>query len=173
MDPVSLGLAGAGVVSSLFGGWKAGKERRKMDKQIKGWEAENNAYYKANAFGDYTQRADAQNALRQMREQLDRQTQRQANTQAVTGGTIEQTAAMQEQANKSLADATANIGAAGEQYKQRVTDQYLNRKNQIGMMQYGNTSAAATGWENLMQTGLNTAGTALGSINSIAKKDKQ
>lgn len=156
--------AGAGLASSLFGGYKAGKEREKMAGQLKGWEAENKAFYNSRALGDYTQRADAQNALRRMREELDRQTKRATNTQAITGGTLEQTAVAKDSANKALADTTSNIAAVGAQYKDRVTDQYLNRKNQLGMMQYQNTAGKAGSYENLMQTGLNTAAGALGSL---------
>lgn len=156
--------AGTGLASSLFGGYKAGKERKKMDGQIKSWESDNKAFYNSRALGDYTQRADAQNALRRMREELDRQTKRATNTQAITGGTLEQTAVAKDSANKALADTTSNIAAVGAQYKDRVTDQYLNRKNQLGMMQYQNTAGKASSYENLMQSGLNTAAGALGSL---------
>lgn len=167
MSIIGLGLAGAGLASSLFGGWKAGKERKKMDGQIKSWESDNKAFYNSRALGDYTQRSDAQNALRQMREQLDRQTKRAANTQAITGGTVEQTAVAKDSANKALADTTSNIAAVGQQFKDRVTDQYLGRKNQLQMMQYDNKAGKAQSYENLMQSGLNTAAGALGSIKGI------
>ena len=113
MDPITLGLAGVGVASSLFGGYKAGKERKKMSNQIKSWESENKAFYNSQALGDYTQRSDAQNAIRQMREQLDRQTKRATNTQAITGGTVEQTAVAKDSANRALGNATSNIAEIG------------------------------------------------------------
>lgn len=164
MDPITLGLAGTGLVTSLFGGFKAGKERKKMDRDIGKMEAENKAFYNSQALGDYTQRADAQNVIRQMREQLDRQTKRAANTAAITGGTVEQTAVAKDSANKALADATANIGAIGQQFKDRVTDRYLSRKNNLSMMRLNQMQNQATGWENLMQTGLNTGAGALSSL---------
>ena len=167
MDPITLGLAGVGVASSLFGGYKAGKERKKMSNQIKSWESENKAFYNSRALGDYTQRADAQNAIRQMREQLDRQTKRATATAAITGGTVEQTAAAKDSANKALADATSNIAAVGQQFKDRITDQYLGRKQQLQGMQYQNTAGKAASYENLMQSGLNTAAGALGTIDGI------
>jgi hypothetical protein len=161
---IGLGLAGVGLATSLYGGWKAGKEQKKMDRQIRGWEADNKAFYNSRALGDYTQRADAQNALRQMREQLDRQSKRATNTQAITGGTIEQTAVSKDSANKALADATSNIAAVGQQFKDRVTDQYMGRKQQLQGMQYQNTAGKANSYENLMQSGLNTAAGALSSL---------
>ena len=157
-------LGGAGLATSLYGGYKAGQERKKMEEQVKGWEGENKAFYNSQALGDYTQRADAQNSIRQMREQLDRQTKRSANTAAITGGTVEQTAVAKDSANKALSDATSNISAVGQQFKDRVTDQYLGRKQQLQGIQYQNTAGKAGGYEGLMQTGLNTAAGALSSL---------
>jgi len=158
-------LGGVGLATSLYGGYKAGQERKKMKGELANMDVENKAFYNAQALGDYTQRADAQNILRQMRNQLDRQTKRAANTQAITGGTIEQTAIAKDAANKALADTMANLGAVGQQFKDRVTDRYLNRKNQIGLMRMNLASQSAQGWENLMQTGLNTASGALGTMS--------
>ena len=171
MDPITLGLAGVGLASSIFGGYKAGQERKKMKGELRAMEADNKAFYNSQALGDYTQRADSQNVLRQMRNQLDRQTKRAANTQAITGGTVEQTAVQKDSANRALADATANIGAIGAQFKDRVTDRYINRKNQLGMMRMNLADGAAKGWENFQQTGLNTAAGALSSIGTPQSKD--
>ena len=168
MDPITIGLGAAGLASSLFGGYKAGKERKKMRNELDELEAENKAIYNAQALGDYTQRADAQNILRQMRNQLDRQTKRAANTQAITGGTIEQTAAMKDSANRALADTMANLGAVGAQFKDRVTDRYLNRKNQLSTQRMNLLDQSAMGWEGLMQTGLNTSAGALSSLTPVA-----
>ena len=164
MDPITIGLAAGGLASSLFGAFNAGQERRKMKSEIGKMEAENKAFYNNQALSDYTQREDSQNVLRQMRNQLDRQTKRTANTQAITGGTVEQTAVQKDASNKALADATAKIGAIGSQFKDRVTDRYLNRKNHISMMKMNLADQSAQGWEGLMQTGLNTSAGALSSI---------
>lgn len=168
MSILAIAGAGAGLATSLYGGYKAGKERKKMDGMIKGWEGENKAFYNSRALGDYTQRADSQNAIRMMRDQLDRQTKRATNTQVITGGTVEQTAVAKDSANKALGDATSNIAAVGQQFKDKVTDQYLQRKNQLGMMQYQNTAGQAASYEGLMQTGLNTAAGALSSLAPTA-----
>lgn len=164
MDPISLGLAGAGLAGTLFSGFQAAQQRKKLNKQIRGMEAENKAFYNSQALGDFTQRADAQNAIRMMRNQLDRQTKRATNTAAITGGTIEQAAVSKDSANKALADATANIGAVGAQFKDRVTDRYLRRKDNLNMLKLNQTQNAASGWENLMQTSLNTGAGALSSV---------
>ena len=69
MDPITIGLGVAGLASSLYGGYKAGQERKKMKGELGAMEAENKAIYNTQALGDYTQRADSQNVLRQMRNQ--------------------------------------------------------------------------------------------------------
>lgn len=164
MDPITIGLAAGGLASSLFGAFNAGQERRKMKSEIGKMEADNKALYNTQALSDYTQRTDSQNVLRQMRNQLDRQTKRTANTAAITGGTVEQTAVAKDSANKALADATANIGAIGAQFKDRVTDRYVNRKNHLSYMKMNMMGDAAKGWENFTQSGLNVASGALSSI---------
>lgn len=156
-------LGGLGLASSLYGGYKAGQERKKMNSKITELENDNKAYYNANALGDYTQRADAQNVIRQMRNQLDRQTKRANDTAVITGSTPEATALSKQGANEAIADTTAQLGAIGQQFKDRVTDRYLNRKDTYGMMRLQQSEGAAQGYEGLMQSGLNTMSGALGS----------
>lgn len=168
MDPITLGLAGAGIASSLFGGWKASKERKKTNQKISELERDNQAFYNANALGDYTQRSDAQNALNQMRNQLDRQTKRANSTAVITGGTPESTQLQKQAANESLASATSNIAAVGQQFKDRITDRYMSRKDNYGMMRLNQSEGAAAGYENLMQSGLNTIA---GSLGGLATKN--
>lgn len=161
---LSGGMAVAGLGTSLYGQYKAGKERKAMSNKINQWQGENKAFYNKEALGDYTQRADAQNAIRVMREQLDRQTKRANNTAAITGGTVEQTAVAKDSANSALADATSNIAAAGQQHKDKVTEQYQNRKQQLNQMEYGNMEGNAQSGEALSQTGLNMTAGALSSM---------
>jgi len=173
MDPITIGLGAAGLATSLFGGWKAGKEREKMDAKIGELERDNKAFYNANALGDYTQRADAQNVIRQMRNQLDRQTKRANDTAVITGATPEATALQKQGANEALAGATAQIGAIGQQFKDRVTDRYLNRKDNYAMMRLNQSEGAAQGYEGLMQSGLNVMSGALGGLTGgFNKKSK-
>ncbi|MDR0713712.1 MAG: hypothetical protein LBF89_05580 [Bacteroidales bacterium] len=133
------GQGTVGILTGLYGAYKAKKEKKKIEDLLNQQKADNQAWYNANALGDYTQRADAQNLLRNLRENLDRQNKITANTAVVTGATPEQQAVQKEQANKVIADTYANLGAMGQQYKDKVTDQYLNRKyaienGQMGMM---------------------------------------
>ena len=53
MDPITIGLAATGLASSVYSGWKAGQERKKMNKKIGEMERDNQAFYNANALGDF------------------------------------------------------------------------------------------------------------------------
>ena len=154
----------AGLASSLFGGSKEGKERRKMAQYLQQREADNKSWYNANALADYTNRSDVQNLIRVLRENLSKQNKATANSAVVTGATPEAQAVAKEQSNKVIADTYANIGAIGQQYKDRITDRYLAQKNYFDKMQFGMSEASATSYGNLMNNGLNIMAGSLGDI---------
>ncbi len=167
MDPITIASIGSGVIggiSSLFGGNKASKERKRMERYLNQQDADNKAWYNANALGDYTQRADVQNLMRNLRENLSKQNKTAANMAVVTGATPEQQAVQKELSNKVIADTYSNIGAMGQQYKDRVTDQYLNRKNVLAQQRMGMMEQNAQSYENLMGNGLNMLGGSLGGL---------
>ncbi|MDR1120262.1 MAG: hypothetical protein LBM08_05025 [Dysgonamonadaceae bacterium] len=160
----------AGLAQSAYGGYKAGKERRKMDQYLTQREADNKAWYNANALGDYTNRGDVQNLIRNLRENLGRKNKSLENTAVITGATPEALAAAKEQANKVISDTYSNIGAVGQQYKDRVTNQYLALKNSLDQIRYGNYGQSAQSYENLMSNGLNTTATSLSSLFKSLQK---
>jgi gas vesicle protein len=146
------GIVGAGV--GLFGGLKAGKERRKMDEYLQQQQNENKAWYNANALSDYTQRADAQNLIRNMRENLAKRDKSNANMSVVSGATPEQQAVAKEQSNQVISDVYGNLGAMGQQWKDNITNRYLSRKESLGNQQLGTMDARAQNWETLMNNGI-------------------
>lgn len=156
--------AGVGLVGSIFGGSKAAKQRRKMNRYLNEQDAENKAFYNANALSDYTQRADAQNLMKQLRDNLTKQNKTAANMAVVTGATPEQQAVQKEQSNKVISDTFSNLGAMGQQYKDRVTDKYLSRRQDIANQRMGIMNQKAQSYENLMNTGLNMISGSVGSL---------
>jgi hypothetical protein len=153
------GAAGAlvGLGVSYFGGMKAAAVRRKkqayLDQQISG----NNAWYNANALGDYTQTANAQNLMKQMRESLQRQNRVSSNRAVVTGATPEQQAVSKQLANQAISNTYSSLGAMGENYMQQITNKYLSRKDNFAAQNMGIMEGNAQSYENLMQNGLNMA----------------
>ena len=170
MIGAAIGAAG-GLFGSLFGGIKAAKQRRAMRRDLERQDDENTMWYNANALGDYTQRADAQNLIRNLRENLDRQNRRVAGSAVITGATPEQQAAQQERSNNVISDTYANLGAMGQQYKDRVTDKYLARRDNIANQRMDMMNSQANSYENLMSSGLNTlAGSAGSMLDSLDTK---
>ena len=175
MDPLSIATIGSGaigLVSGLFGANKAAKQRKKMESYLKQRDAENTAWYNANALSDYTQRADSQALLKNLRDNLSRQNKIAANTAVVTGATPEQQAVQKEQSNKVLSDTYSQLGAMGQQWKDQVTDKYFSVKNNIANQRMGMYDAKARNYETLFDNGINMAANSLGSLGSqaLAKK---
>lgn len=166
--PWGAAIGGAvGLVGSLFGGNKAAKQRKKMEKYLNQQDAENKSWYNANALSDYTQRADAQNLMGQLRNTLTRQNKIAANTAVVTGATPEQQAVQQEQSNKVISDTFSNLGSMGQQFKDRVTDKYLARRQDIAGQRMNMMEGKAQSGENLQSNGLGMLSNAAGSLLSM------
>ena len=77
-----------------------------------------------------TQRADAQNLIRQMREQNKKADKIEQNVAAVTGATPEAVNAGKERRNKMTTDVYSNIAANAMQFKESAKNRYLSRKQQ-------------------------------------------
>ena len=167
-----LGDALGGVVglgAGIFGAINAGNQRKKMEQYLNQQDAENNAWYNENAYSDYTQRADSQNLIRQLRNTLDRQNQIASDTAVVTGSTPEQQAVQKEQSNKTIADVYGNIGSLGQQYKDMVTNRYMAMKTNLANQRMGMMEGSANSYEDLMNNGFGAVGDSfknLGTYNN-------
>lgn len=168
LGPWGAAIGGAiGLAGSLFGGNKAAKQRKKMERYLNQQDAENKAFYNANALSDYTQRSDTQNLMKQLRENLSRNNRRTENMAVVTGATPEQQAVAKEQSNKVISDTFSNIGAMGQQWKDQITNRYMARRENIANQRMGTMEGKAQSGENLQSSGLNMLGNAAGSLLSI------
>jgi hypothetical protein len=151
----------------LIGGSKAAKERKKMNNLLNQQDTENKAWYNANALSDYTQRADVQNLMRNLQNNLTRQNKIAANTAVSTGATPELQAVQKDQANKVISDTYSNLGALGQQWKDQVTNKYLARKDNITNQRMGIMEGNAQSGENLQSNGLNMLGNSAGSLFNV------
>lgn len=155
---------GLGLAGSIFGGIKASRQRKKMNRYLNEQDAENTAQYNRDYYSDYTQRADTQNLMKQLRDNLSKNNKRAENMAVVTGATPEQQAVAKEQSNKVISDTYSNIGAMGQQWKDQVSNRYLSRRQNIANQRMGMMGQKAQSYENLMNTGLNMLG---GSASSL------
>jgi len=153
-----IGQGVTGIITSLYAANNAGKTRKKMERYLDQQDTENQAWYNKDAYSDYTQRADTQNLMRQLRNTLDRQNQISSNTAVVTGATPEAQAAQKEQSNRVISDTYSNIGSMGQQYKDTITNRYLSMRNNYANQRMGMMEGTAQNYEQLLNAGLNTFG---------------
>ena len=114
----------AALGSAIYGAIKSSKANNAARRLIQQQRDENRAWYNTKRNQDYTQRADVQNAITRQRELLAEQIKSANARQVVGGGSDESAALAKEAANKSVASATADIAAAGANYKDQVEAQY-------------------------------------------------
>ena len=153
-----------GLANNIRGGQQMKKERKRMDNYFNQLDTDNEMWYNANAQSDYTQRADAQNLLRNLRENLQTQNQAANNMAVVTGMSMEQQAVQKAQANKAIADTYANIGVMGQQWKDNITNQYLQRKDNVANQRIDMMNNTVKTYENMMNQGAEQMSTGFGQI---------
>lgn len=159
---LGLGSLAANVIGGIAGTIQgARRERQARAAQAalrRDMEGLNNSAYLADYYSDYLKRADSQNALRQMRDAMRTQSQREQNASVITGATPEASATRQYNRNKVLAGMVGNLGAMGEQFKQRAKDRYLAGANQISMLDNQEQESRAMSGNNLMYNGIKMLG---------------
>jgi hypothetical protein len=171
LGPWGAAIGGAiGLAGSLFGASKADSERKRIEALLNQQKTENQAWYNAHALSDYTQRADAQNLLRNLRETLGQQNRAAANTAVITGATTEQQAVQKELSNKVIADTYANLGAMGQQYKDRITEQYLARKNALQSSQMSMMNGDLNNYSMLFNNSIGQLGNSAIALADSLKK---
>lgn len=146
--------AGLGLAGTVMGGIKAGQERKRMQSYLSGMNADNEGWYNKEYYGDYTQRSDTQALIKNMRDTMREQTKRTESTAAITGATPEMTNVAKENANKVISDTYSRVGAMGQQYKDKVQDRYMSRKQQLNAQEMDMMNQSAGSYENLMSNSL-------------------
>ena len=144
----------ASGVSTIYGAVKEGQQRREMQRTRQNWAGENEALYNKDYYSDYTQRADAQNVIKKMRDQMRDQNKVDNNVAAVTGASSEAINAQKQRRNQAMTTLYGNLGAMGANLKERSKDRYLVRKQQLQGMEYDDQAARAESANNLMYNGI-------------------
>lgn len=156
----------AGLASSVIGGIKAGKERKKASRALRDEQQFNENLFNKEYYSNPLERSDNAAMLKSLRGMLDKQTRQSAATGAVMGSTPEAVMASKEQANETLSNAAGNISAMNSRYKDNVMGRYLNQRNNLYNQKQGVTEQNAQSWTNLMQNGI---GTMMGSASSMGR----
>ena len=153
MAGLASSIIGGGVAlgGAIYGAIKSGQLNNKARKLISDLRDKNEQWFNLKRSQDYTQRADVQAAIKRQRELLDEQSRRAEATNLIAGGTDEAVAMQKEAANRSLAQATTDIAAAGANYNDNIENQYraqdnalANQMSQSYAQQAAQTSQAAS-----------------------------
>ena len=151
--------------SAIYGAIKSSKAMQNARRLIQRQRDDNNRWYNTKRSQDYTQRADVQNAVNQQRDMLNEQGRRALAINTVVGGTDQSLALQKESANRSLAQATADLGAQSAAYNDNIEQQYraqdaaLNQQQaQSEQQQAAQTAQAAS---QAVNAGINLVGQGL------------
>lgn len=168
-DGLSVIGAGLGVAGGIAGAFGAANAMRKYDDSVNRMAADNENWFNKEYNSDYTQRADAQRMLTQVKDFAKNRVRQAEGQAAISGATPEAEALAKKDASDAVADATGNIAAAGAQYKQGVMDKYLTQKSNLDQLKaqgYMNRAAAYG------QAGSNALGFGGDLLGGFLKKGK-
>lgn len=158
---VPLIQAGIGAAQAIYSGVKAGNARDEAEQLAAKERVDNENWFNKEYYTNYTQRADSQNLLKNLREYNQERNRIAEGTAAITGATPESVQAQKNANNKVVTDTYSNIAAQGAQYKDNVMQQYLNRKYGLGNLQYNSIMGSAKSHETGMYNGIAQIGSGI------------
>lgn len=162
--------AGLSAVSSIAGGISSAianrKAKKKSQQAVLADKAENTAWYNRRYNEDGMQRADAQSALRELRDTITERNRNAQATQAITGGTDESLAANNAANAKAMTDTVAAIEANAASRKDSIENSYRTADKQANdRLAAINSNYNQTRANNIAQT-VTSAGQTAASIAS-------
>lgn len=160
MDPISIGLAGVGLASSLLGASKAAKANKKAQQAVDAQIAENEAIYNNNVNRSFLDTAAAKGALEHIRRQYEKANDIADNKGVVTGASPEAVIAQKSANNEALNDVTSQIAEQGTAYQDSQTNQYRQTASQLAGAKIGLEQQKAQSGANLISNAGNLLGTA-------------
>lgn len=121
----------AGATGSLLGSLGKNDSVSKEQKGVDAMRKSNENWYNRRYNEDPTQRLSAQRMITKLEDIVRRRNKAAEGRRAMVGGTEESVAAEKERNNQMMADAVSQIAAYGDAQKDRIEQQYLNRKNRL------------------------------------------
>lgn len=159
----------AGLASSYMGYKRAKEEAAKQDKLLAEDKARLNDYYNRNYYQDYYNTAEAQNAMRRVRESLQRRGQEEAGRAAINGGTAEAQLAQQENDQRALTETASALAEQGTALKRDADKTYLAGQNALSAREAGMSQQRQQGYAQLGASGAEVAKSGLlGMANSFS-----
>lgn len=161
--------AALAVGSSVASGISASNKRKAQRRALARQQAENRAWYDRNYNMDPTKRADAQRLLTQMNEAIKNRNKAARGRQAVMGGTEDSTTAVKESNSKAIADTISSIYANNESRKDRVEQQYFQRKSNLDNQQTQMEVEDAGNGAAIASSVMGTASNIAGALDGVGK----
>ena len=123
--------AGLSVLSSLYGGHKAGEANQRAQRYLDRYENAENAWYTKAHNLEYADTAAGQNLIRKMKEYGRNVIRRADGAARVAGATLASTAKAKDQANNMVGNTIANIAANDTARQDRIDLQHRQTMNHI------------------------------------------
>lgn len=154
-----LAITGAllGAASAAKGAVDAAEAAKKKRNELKKERARNNAWYARNYYEDYLNTVAAYNAINRARDSWANATKEARARQAVTGGTVEQAAAVAEAGGEAMGNTIANVAAQGEANKRAVDAQKQAMDANVAAQEGAIADAQQQAGMNLLENGIGVA----------------
>lgn len=162
-----MGIIGAvgGLASAGYGAWQQAKAAKRAEELQAEQKAANNAWYMRNYYQDYLNTAQAQNALRKVRNEYAERTKEARARQAITGGTAEQAQAVAEAGAEAYGNVVGDIAAQGEQDRQAIDAQKLAMDANLNQQQMAIEDSRQQAGASLINSGIGVATSSLQGID--------
>lgn len=157
----ALGLAGG--IAGAFG---ANAQARKAAEQQQRRDQFNNALFQRQYYQDAINRADTQNFLRTLRNNMRETVEQQNNTAVITGQTPEAVAATKEANARAYADAIANIDATNATRRDQALTQHQAAQNQSFNDWIKLYNQQAANWQNFASQAFGIGAKAIGNYGN-------
>lgn len=170
--------AAFGLGSSIFGGIKGAKERKKQEKLLNQQIQENKDLFNREYYQDIMNRSDTANILKNYRDTLKQRNKTQRNMATVTGATPEAVAAQKKINADAYGDVMSNIASQSSRLKENALNRYtdtnnylLGQKSNMYAQRAQNLSNLAANGVGLLTSSLQNIGNSMDkSIGSFFKK---
>lgn len=132
MDPLSIGLAGAGLISSFIGQQSAAKKMREGNQLVNKQIADLTSWKEMETSRPYLESNVGRNIMTKATDQFRKQAQTAQSTAAITGASDESVIAQKAAAGENLANVASNVAAQGTVREDQINQQY--RSNLANLM---------------------------------------
>lgn len=132
MDPLSIGLAGAGLISDFIGQQQAAKQMREGNQLVNKQIADLTSWKEIETSRPYLESNVGRNIMTKATDQFRQQAQQAQSTAAITGASDEAVIAQKAAAGENLAKVGSDVAAQGAVREDQINQQY--RSNLANLM---------------------------------------